>query len=80
MLLAKVILCLEVKVVYSVMIIKYSYSIQIIRKQIYLIFRWDPNKYHHSSSMDLGVMTMKRCLTPHFEGEALPVGDTVSVL
>ena len=39
MLLAEVILCLEVKEVYSLMITEYSYPIQIISKQIYLIFR-----------------------------------------
>ena len=72
-LLAEVILCLEVKEVYSLMIIEYSYPIQIISKQIYLIFRWNPNRYHHSSSVDLGVMTMKGCLTPHSEGKALPL-------
>ena len=50
-----------------------SYPIQIISKQIYLIFKWDPNRYHHSSLMDLGVMTMMGCLTPNFEGETLPL-------
>ena len=40
------------------------YWIWIIYKQIYLIHRWEPNRYHHSAlRMDLGVILMKRYFT-----------------
>ena len=29
-------------------------------KQFYLTYRWEPNRYCHSESVDLGVMAMKK--------------------
>ena len=42
-------------------------QIQVIFKKIYLTYRWDPDRYYNSRSVDLGVMAMKGYFTlPRF--------------